>query len=113
MKYFLYGFKKCTDFSSRTPRKEYWIFMFFSFLLGLILESIDYSVGTGSFSLMFQVAIFLPAISMTARRLHDTGRTGWWQLIALIPLLGLIILLIFLIQGSHDRNSYGPGSRDT
>ncbi|MDP0561800.1 MAG: DUF805 domain-containing protein [Candidatus Endonucleobacter sp. (ex Gigantidas childressi)] len=108
MKYFLGAFIKCIDFSGRASRTEYWMFILFAGIVGITLGVIDYSSGTSILSSVFNLAIVLPAISILTRRLHDTGRTGWWQLIAFIPLIGGIILLIFAVQGSHDENSYGP-----
>ena len=49
---------------------------------------------------------------MGARRLHGTGRTGWWQLIALVPIIGAIILIVFLVQDSHGDNQHGPSPKD-
>ncbi|MGR3220105.1 MAG: DUF805 domain-containing protein, partial [Candidatus Anammoxibacter sp.] len=57
------------------------------------------------------LVLLVPSISIAARRLHDTGRTGWWQLIALIPLIGTIVLIVFLAQDSHSENSYGPNPK--
>ena len=55
---------------------------------------------------LFSIFIFIPSIAVTTRRLHDTGRTGWWQLIYIVPLIGLIVMLIFLVQASQEDNQY-------
>ena len=62
-------------------------------------------------ALIFALAMLVPSISIAARRLHDTGRSGWWQLISLIPLIGAIVLIVFLVQDSHEENQYGPNPK--
>lgn len=107
MDYFIGALKKYADFNGRASRKEYWMFYLIYMLFILASAVIDAVTGIGIFSIIFTLAMFIPTISIAARRLHDTGRSGWWQLIALIPLIGFIILLVFLTQDSHDSNDYG------
>lgn len=107
MEYFIGAFKKYADFTGRASVKEYWMFILFYIIFFVILLVIDSLIGTAILSLIFSVVLILPSISITARRLHDTSRSGWWQLISLIPLLGAIVLIVFLVQGSHDQNKYG------
>ena len=57
---------------------------------------------------LFALAVLVPSIAVTVRRLHDTGRSGWWYFIVLVPLIGLIVLITFLVQGSDQDNEYGP-----
>lgn len=64
-------------------------------------------LGMSLISGVVTLGLFVPSISIAARRLHDTGRSGWWQLIALIPIIGFIILIVFLAQDGHDTNEYG------
>ncbi|GAC19978.1 inner membrane protein yhaH [Paraglaciecola arctica BSs20135] len=73
----------------------------------MIINFVLAVLGLNIISMIFGLALLVPSISIAARRLHDTGRTGWWQLIALIPLIGIIILIVFLVQDSHDTNEYG------
>jgi uncharacterized membrane protein YhaH (DUF805 family) len=69
----------------------------------LVLSRISATLGA-----VFAIAVFVPSIAAAARRLHDTNRTGWWQLIALIPLLGAIVLIVFLaLEGTAEDNQYG------
>ena len=79
------------------------------FYIGLSI--VDMVLGTFILTLIFAIALLIPSISIAARRLHDTGRTGWWQLILFVPLIGVIVMLIFLIQDSHDDNQYGPNPK--
>ena len=67
----------------------------------------------GLFSGLYGFAMFVPAISVTARRLHDIGRSGWWILFGLIPLIGTIVLLVFMVLGSQEgENRFGPNPKE-
>ena len=107
MEYFLGAFSKYADFSGRARRKEYWMYYLFYMIFYISLSIIDGVIGTIFLSAIFSLVMLVPSISIATRRLHDTGRSGWWQLIALIPLIGLIILIVFLVQDSQDENPYG------
>ncbi|HED35793.1 MAG TPA: DUF805 domain-containing protein [Gammaproteobacteria bacterium] len=111
MEYFLDAFKKYADFTGRATRQEYWMYILIYILIYIALIVIDGLIGIPLLSLLFLLACTIPFISITTRRLHDTGRSGWWQLIAMIPLIGLIVMLIFLTQDSHDQNEYGPSPK--
>ncbi len=96
-------FSKYADFSGRALRSEFWWFMLFLFVAGLILQMVSGVIGA-----LFSLGTLVPSLAAGARRLHDTGRSGWWQLIGLIPLLGWIVLIYFLAQeGSGSDNQYG------
>ena len=107
MEYFIGAIKQYATFSGRARRKEYWMFFLFYMIFYIILAVIDGVLGTMFLSIIYSLALLIPSISIAARRLHDTGRTGWWQLIVLIPLIGVIVLIVFLAQGSGDENKYG------
>ncbi|VAW61284.1 Integral membrane protein [hydrothermal vent metagenome] len=111
MEHFIGAFKKYADFSGRARRQEYWMFVLIYILIYIALMVIDSVTGMFILTPLFALAIIIPSISIAARRLHDTGRSGWWQLIAIIPLIGGIILLVFLVQDSHDENEYGPSPK--
>ena len=111
MEYFLSALKKYADFSGRARRKEYWMFILFYFIIYISLVIVDSLIGTMFLALIFALAMLVPSISIAARRLHDTGRSGWWQLISLIPLIGAIVLIVFLVQDSHEENQYGPNPK--
>jgi len=86
-------FSKYADFTGRASRSEYWWFMLF-----LILVSLAASMISPMLSGLFSLGTLLPALAAAIRRLHDTNRSGWWQLIAFVPVIGLIVMLIFLAQ---------------
>ena len=102
------------NFSGRASRSEYWWFVLFYFALTIPAALIDWIIGIelipgyGPFAIILIIAFFLPNISLLVRRLHDTGRSGWMYLIGLIPCVGFIILLVFLVQdGEPHPNAYG------
>lgn len=111
MNYFIQALKQFADFKGRARRKEYWMFYLFYIVIYIILSMVDMALGTFILTSVFAIALLIPSISIAARRLHDTGRTGWWQLILFVPLIGFIVMLIFLVQDSHDDNQYGPNPK--
>jgi uncharacterized membrane protein YhaH (DUF805 family) len=106
--------KKYAVFSGRARRKEYWMFFLFNLVISVILSIVDSVAGTngsgvGIISTIYSLAVLIPSLAVGVRRLHDTGRTGWWILIALIPLIGTIVLIVFLAtEGNAGDNQYGP-----
>jgi uncharacterized membrane protein YhaH (DUF805 family) len=100
-------------FSGRARRTEYWMFFLINFIivvvLGLIGMAIKLSTILGG---IYGLAVLIPSIAVGIRRLHDTGRSGWWLLIGLIPLVGTIILIVFLAtEGQPGDNQYGPNPK--
>ena len=101
MNWYLGCWKKFADFSGRARRQEYWMFVLFNFLVSVAVGVVDGILGAGgSLSGLYSLAVLVPSLAVSARRLHDTDRSGWWMLIALIPLVGWIILLVFLCSDS-------------
>jgi uncharacterized membrane protein YhaH (DUF805 family) len=90
-------FSKYADFSGRATRSEYWWFFLFTVLVSIALSMISPLISG-----LFSLGTLLPSIAAAARRLHDTGRSGWWQLIVLVPLVGLIVIIVFLAQDTKD-----------
>jgi uncharacterized membrane protein YhaH (DUF805 family) len=107
--------KKYVVFSGRARRKEFWMFVLFNVTISIILGFIDRLIGTdygrgnGVLGTIYSLAVLLPSLGVTWRRLHDTNRSGWWILIGLIPIIGWIVLLVFYAQeGKPGDNQYGP-----
>lgn len=111
MEYFVRALKKYAEFSGRATRTEYWMYALFYIIFYIVASLIDGLLNTYFITSILSLALAIPSISVTARRLHDTGRTGWWQLISLIPLIGIIVLIVFLVQDSHEDNEYGPNPK--
>jgi len=89
---------KYADFTGTASRSEYWWFALAVFLVSLAASTISQTLGA-----LFSLAVLLPSLAAGARRLHDTGRTAWWLLIGLVPLVGLIVLLVLLAQPGTSR----------
>tara|TARA_B110000908_G_C10089365_1_gene373286 strand:+ start:382 stop:768 length:387 start_codon:yes stop_codon:yes gene_type:complete len=111
MKWYFGVFKKYAVFSGRARRKEYWMFTVVNlgvvFVLSALTPLLDFPVGT-----VYILAVFIPMLAVTVRRLHDTGRSAWWLLISLIPLIGYIVLLIFaVLNGKNEENDYGENPK--
>ena len=116
MSWYLEALKKYAVFSGRSRRMEYWYFVLFNIIVGVVLALIDMLIGTfsamsniGLLSGIYSLAVLIPTLAVMVRRLHDIDRTGWWILINLIPLIGTIVLLVFaLTPGTPGSNRYGP-----
>jgi len=110
--------QKYVDFSGRARRSEYWFFVLFYVIARIVANIIDSIIGTRGFlggngllGTLLALALLLPGLAVAVRRLHDTGRSGWWVLIGLIPLVGAIVLIVFFVQDSQGENQYGPNPK--
>jgi uncharacterized membrane protein YhaH (DUF805 family) len=95
------------------------MFVLFNIIIAIVLSIIEEVIGISSkpgqgiLTNIYSLAILLPSLAVGVRRLHDIGRTGWWLLIGLIPLIGAIVLLIFAVQDSQPgTNQYGPNPKE-
>ncbi len=114
MKWYFEVLKKYAVFSGRARRKEYWMFLLFHIIIIIALGVIESIVGTNSvIALFYMLAILLPGLAVTVRRLHDTGKSGWWLLIGLVPLIGIVILVFMVQDGQAGDNQYGPNPKVT
>ena len=120
-------YRNYVTFSGRARRAEYWWFFLFSVIASVVVAVIESSLGWGQgmmhggggggfeasydggpLSVIWSLANFLPALAVAVRRLHDTERSGWWLLIGLIPLIGLIVLIVFFAsKGTTGPNRFG------
>jgi uncharacterized membrane protein YhaH (DUF805 family) len=94
-------FNKYADFNGRATRSEFWWWVLFVILATLAANILSEKLG-----MLITLGTLLPYIAVTARRLHDTNRSGWWQLIGFIPLIGWIILIVWCAQESVSRSEY-------
>ncbi len=121
MNWYLGVLQKYAVFGGRARRKEYWYFFLFNIIVTIVLAIIDAltgsfkaGVGIGLLGGLYSLAVIIPSLAVTIRRLHDTDRSGWWLLISLIPLIGAIVLLIFVVQDSSPgENKYGQNPKIT
>lgn len=112
MNYYLDVLKKYVEFTGRARRKEYWMFVLISFLISIAISLIGHVVGIPLLSYVYALAVLLPSLSVAVRRLHDTSHSGWWFLIVLIPLVGAVVLIVFLATDSMPGpNQYGPNPK--
>ena len=119
MYWYLAVLKKYAVFSGRARRREYWVFVLFNCIIGVVVPFIiwfipDTSVVTfiGVLWLIYALGIVIPSFAVFVRRLHDTGRTGWWSFIGLVPLIGVFVLLVVLVRDSQPgENRYGPSPK--
>ena len=120
MGWFVLALKKYAVFRGRSRRREYWFFALFSLLLLLLVltfiatatGTFDSSTGVGLLSGIFYLAIFVPSIAVSVRRLHDIDRTGWWVLLGFVPLVGTTVLLTFaVLDGTPGSNRFGPNPK--
>src|SRR6185503_2109130 len=107
------GLSKYVMFSGRSSRPAYWWFYLFGLLVVLAALIIDYAIGAGGILYaLASLALLLPNLAVLVRRLHDSGHSGWWVLIGIVPLIGAIVLLVFTLQGSEPPNQWGSGPDD-
>ena len=120
MNWYLHVLKNYATFSGRARRKEYWMFFLISALISIVLTLLDILLGTysveyeaGLFSGLYSLLILIPSIAVVVRRLHDTNRSGWWILISLIPLVGVLVLLVFMCLDSQPgKNRFGVNPKE-
>ena len=103
-------FKKYADFSGRARRSEYWFWALFTGIVGAVAAVIEGSDST-VLSAIVSLAFFIPNLAVGVRRMHDVGKSGWFYLWILLPLVGGIILLIQFCKDSTDANQWGPNPK--
>ena len=111
--------KKYSAFDGRATRSEYWWFALFQLFVTIVSELLDYTMlddyanSIGFVSIITSLAFLLPALSVASRRLHDVEKSGWWQLLWIVPVIGWILLIYWLVQeGSVGENEYGVSPKE-
>ena len=117
MNWYLEALQKYAVFSGRSRRKEYWYFVLFNILISIVLAVIDRAIGSSGHGILggiYSLAVLIPGLAVTVRRLHDTDRSGWWLLLGLIPVIGAIVLFVFVLGDSTPgANQYGANPKET
>jgi uncharacterized membrane protein YhaH (DUF805 family) len=115
MSWYLEALRKWSDFRGRASRRAYWMFVLVNVLIAFALAIFELVIKSQiptyprPISFLYTLVLLVPGIAAAVRRLHDTGRTGWWMLILIVPIIGALVLLFFLIQeGEGTDNAYGP-----
>ncbi|MPW29769.1 DUF805 domain-containing protein [Agarivorans sp. B2Z047] len=119
MSWYIAVLKKYLVFNGRARRKEYWMFVLINSIIGVILSFIDQVTGTvnlesglGVLGSIYTLAVLLPSLAVAVRRLHDTGRSGWWLFILFLPIIGVLVLLFFFLSDSKsEANAYGENPK--
>jgi uncharacterized membrane protein YhaH (DUF805 family) len=103
------GLSRYIDFNTRSSRSEYWFWVLFVILLSIVAGVIDNLLfGSSVLGTLVTLGLLVPGIAVGVRRLHDIDRSGWWYLIALIPLIGALVLIYWFVQpGTPGSNEYG------
>lgn len=119
MQYYINAIKNYATFTGRTRRRDFWMFVLFHFLFFVAAGIVDNFLGTGSpetgggvITGLYALFALVPSLAIAARRLHDSGKSGWLLLLGLIPVIGFIILLVFYVMDSQPgANKYGPNPK--
>lgn len=115
MHWYIDVLKKYATFSGRARRKEYWMFNLINVLVAAVLLGLGFLIGENVGFIVYVVyllGVTLPSLAVLVRRLHDTGRSGWWYFIGFVPLVGAIMLLVFTCGDSkQEQNEYGPNPK--
>lgn len=106
---FIEAFKVCISkyatLDGRARRSEYWYWILANLLIGIVLGWIPF-VG-----ILISIALFIPSIAVSVRRLHDIGKSGWWYLLILLPLVNLVLIYFFILDSQPGENQYGPNPK--
>lgn len=108
--------KRYAEFTGRSRRKEYWMFFLLVLVGALVLGVVEGLLGLGGMiggvygplTALFLLAILVPSIAVGVRRLHDTDRSGWWILLGFVPLVGIVLIVFYVLEGTRGPNEYGP-----
>jgi uncharacterized membrane protein YhaH (DUF805 family) len=107
MKWYLDVLKNYAEFDGRAGREEYWYFTLINVIISISL------IVTNTWAwIIYSLLVIIPTLSVTVRRLHDTDRNGWWILLALIPVLGIVILYLMALDSKPGQNQYGFNPKD-
>jgi uncharacterized membrane protein YhaH (DUF805 family) len=102
------GFSNYVNFNGRASRSEYWFWTLFAVLVGIVTQIIDMVIGAPITNVIAGLGLLLPGIAVSVRRLHDLDRTGWWLLILLTVIGGILLLVWDCMKGTDGPNQYGP-----
>ena len=117
MNWYLEVLNKYAVFHGRARRSEYWYFFLFNLVVLVVLAILDAAIrkmtgiGMGMLGTIYGLAVLTPGVAVTVRRLHDTNRSGWWVLLSLVPLVGLVLILFLVQDGETAPNRFGSNPK--
>lgn len=112
MHWYLDVLKRYAVFSGRARREEYWMFVLANVVIAIVLFVLGLVIGNQILYFIYFLGVLVPSLAVAVRRLHDTGKSGWFLLLTLIPLVGGIIVLVFLAtEGTPTPNEHGPSPK--
>lgn len=116
MSWYMTVLKRYAEFEGRASRSEFWYFTLFNIIAFVVAGILD-GVLAGLFggmpvlTVIYALGTLIPSIAVAIRRLHDTGRSGWWYLLGLVPLLGLVLIVFFVFDSQPGENQYGANPK--
>ena len=115
MEWYLHVLKNYAQFNGRSRRSEYWYFVLFNLLVAVVLGFADgilrKVLGFGMLGMLYGLVVLVPGLAVTIRRLHDTDRSAWWLLLALVPIVGLVLIWFMAQDGDAGTNRYGQNPK--
>jgi uncharacterized membrane protein YhaH (DUF805 family) len=114
MNWYLKVLRQYADFEGRASRTEFWMFVLFNIIFSIAANVLDYLFGTYYvFSGIYSLAVLIPSLAVSVRRLHDINKSGWMILVSLIPIIGFIwLLILFIMEGTPGENQYGANPEE-
>lgn len=113
MDWYLKVLKQYADFNGRARRKEYWMFALFNLIITVGLGVVAGIIRTPILGTLYTLAVLVPGLAVSVRRLHDIGKSGWTLLFGLIPIVGAILLIVWAAsEGTSGNNPYGPDPKE-
>jgi uncharacterized membrane protein YhaH (DUF805 family) len=112
MQWYLKVLKNYFGFDGRARRMEYWMFILINLLVSIAIAVVEGMLGSpGVVYGLYSLAVLIPTIAVGIRRLHDTGRSGWWLLLMIVPLVNLVLLVFFCLDSEEGDNAWGPNPK--
>jgi len=116
MSWFMQAIKRYAEFEGRSRRKEFWFFVLFYIIFLIVASLIDGAlvsvIGFPVLSVIVGLGLLIPSIAVSVRRLHDTGLSGWWYLLSLIPIVSLVLIYFFVKDSQPGSNDHGPNPKE-
>ena len=100
-------FQNWSDFSGRSRRRDYWLAFLVNFIISAVLNQLIRVVA-----ILYGLIVIVPGLALGIRRLHDIGKSGWWLLISLVPIVGVIVIIVFACYDSGPSNEYEPNPKE-